>query len=92
MTFKNTIIPAIMAAALTGATADAAPVAPPAGVAAAPLETVQFRGGNWYDHPLMYGGNWREHQRRWDAIEGRGANARSNSCARFRSYAPRTLT
>jgi len=23
----------------------------------APVETVQFRGGNWGDHPLMYGGN-----------------------------------
>ena len=34
----------------------------------------------------MYRGNWEWHQRQWDAIEGRGGNARSTSCARFRSY------
>jgi hypothetical protein len=88
MTLKATIIPAIITTVLASAAASAAPIAPLAGVApmAPPVEMVQFRGGNWGDHPLMYGGNWREHQRQWDAIEGRGANARSTSCARFRSY------
>ena len=68
------------------AVADAAPVAPVNDAATTPAETVQFRGGNWGDHPLMYRGNWEWHQRQWDAIEGRGVNARSASCARFRSY------
>jgi hypothetical protein len=80
------IIPAILAAAFTSAAASAAPIAPLPDLTAAPAETVQFRGGNWGDHPLMYRGNWEWHQRQWDAIEGRGAVARSTSCARFRSY------
>ena len=90
MTLRTVIIPGIVVALLAGggAAASAAPVAPPAGVAPTVLrfETVQFRGGNWGDHPLMYGGNWREHQREWDAFEGRGANASATPCARFRSY------
>ena len=80
------IIPTMLAALLASATASAAPIAPPAGIAALPAETVQFRGGNWHDHPLMYRGNWEWHNRQWDAIEGRGVNARSTSCARLRSY------
>ena len=86
MILKTAIIPAVVATVLASAAASAVPIAPLAGVAVPPAETVQFRGGNWGDHPLMYGGNWREHQRQWDAIEGHGANARSTSCARFRSY------
>ena len=81
---KAAIIPGILAAVFASAVA-AAPVAPLAGIAA-PIVTVQWRGGNWHDHPLMYRGNWEWHQRQWDAIEGRGAYSRSTSCARFRSY------
>jgi BA14K-like protein len=82
---RTAIISAILVAVLTSAAASAAPFAPLGGIAA-PVEPVQFRGGNWHDHPLMYPGNWERHQRQWDAVEGRGANARSTSCARFRSY------
>ena len=82
---KAAIIPGILAAVLAGPAA-AAPVAPLAGFATVPIATVQWRGGNWHDHPLMYRGNWEWHQRQWDAIEGRGAYSRSTSCARFRSY------
>jgi hypothetical protein len=83
---RSAIIPAIVAAVLVSAAANAAPIAPLNDPATALGETVQFRGGNWGDHPLMYRGNWEWHQRQWDAIEGRGGNARSTSCARFRSY------
>lgn len=83
---RTAIFPAILAAVLASAAASAAPVAPLTGLATVPAETVQFRGGNWHDHPLMYRGNWEWHQRQWDAIEGRGASARSTWCARFRSY------
>ncbi len=80
------ILPAVVAAALMSAVANAGPIAPLSAPATTPAETVQFRGGNWGDHPLMYRGNWEWHQRQWDAIEGRRGNARSPSCARFRSY------
>ena len=86
MKFKTGIYPAILAAAFASTVASAAPVAPLPATAVLPVETVAFRGGNWGDHPLMYRGNWEWHQRQWDAIEGRGTNARSTSCARFRSY------
>jgi hypothetical protein len=89
---RSAIIPAIAAAVLVSAAANAAPIAPLAGPATAPVETVQFRGGNWRDHPLMYRGNWEWHQRQWDAIEGRGGNGRSTSCVRFRSYDRASLT
>jgi hypothetical protein len=94
MTSKMAIIPAAMALALTSVTASAAPMALLAGVEAAspPPTMVQFRGGNWRDHPLMYPGNWWEHQRQWDAFEGRGPYARSPGCARFRSYDPASHT
>ena len=77
MKFKKAIYPAILAAAFASTVASAAPVAPLPATAVLPVETVAFRGGNWGDHPLMYRGNWEWHQRQWDAIEGRGANARS---------------
>ena len=80
---RAAIIPAVLAAVLAGAAASAAPIAPLEGIAVGPA---QFRAANWNDHPLMYPGNWARHQRQWDAIEGRGANAPSTSCARFRSY------
>ena len=83
---RSEIIPAVVAAVLASAAASASPIVPLNSPALAPAETVQFRGGNWGDHPLMYRGNWEWHQRQWDAIEGRGGNARSTSCARFRSY------
>jgi BA14K-like protein len=86
MTVRTAVYPAILAVALASTAVGAAPMAPMTGIAVPPVETVQVRGGNWGDHPLMYSGNWREHQRQWDAIEGRGANAQSTSCARFRSY------
>jgi hypothetical protein len=98
MTFKMAIIPAVMVTALSGLAATAAPVAPligaekPGSIAAPPPTNVQFRGGNWRDHPLMYPGNWWEHQRQWDAFEGRGPYARSPGCARFRSYGPGSHT
>jgi hypothetical protein len=94
MSFKMAIIPAAMALALTSVTAAAAPMAPLAGAetASPPPAMVQFRGGNWRDHPLMYPGNWWEHQRQWDAFEGRGPYARSPGCARFRSYDPGSHT
>jgi hypothetical protein len=83
---RSVIIPAVVAAVLASAAANAAPIAPLNDPATTAAETVQFRGGNWGDHPLMYRGNWEWHQRQWDAIEGRGGNVRSTSCARFRSY------
>ncbi len=83
---RSVIIPAVVVAVLVSAGANAAPVAPLNGPATTPAETVYFRGGNWGDHPLMYRGNWEWHQRQWDAIEGRGGNARSTSCGRFHSY------
>jgi BA14K-like protein len=83
---RTAICPAILAVALASVPASAAPIAPLTGTAVLPVETVQFRGGNWGDHPLMYRGNWEWHNRQWDTIEGRGAHARSTSCARFRSY------
>ena len=86
MAVRTAIYPAILAAALACTTAGAAPIAPLPGAVAQPIETVQYRGGNWGDHPLMYRDNWEWHQRQWDAIEGRDANARSTPCARFRSY------
>jgi hypothetical protein len=88
MTFRTVIISAMAVVLLASAAANAAPIAPSAGIAppAPPVETVQFRGGNWGDHPLMYGGNWRQHQRQWDAFEVRGTNASATPCARFRSY------
>jgi BA14K-like protein len=82
-----TMIPVVLATMFAGAGAYAAPIAPAAGIPAIPVERVQWRGGNWHDHPLMYRGNWEYHQRQWDAIEGRrGVYSRSTSCARFRSY------
>jgi hypothetical protein len=94
MTLRATIGPAIVAMVFGGAAASAAPVAPLGGVAASPLATVAFRGGNWSDHPLMYRGNWEWHQRQWDAIEGRGVNAGAGTtrCSRFRSYDRRSNT
>jgi hypothetical protein len=87
------IIAAFLAVAFATAAANAAPIAPLAGAVSAPVETIQFRGGNWRDHPLMYRGNWEWHQRQWDAIEGRrGGYARSTPCARFRSYDPTSHT
>jgi BA14K-like protein len=86
MTFRAAIVAAIVATVFAGTAVSAAPMAPLTGVGALPIETVQFRGGNWRDHPLMYRGNWEWHQRQWDAIEGRGVNAGSTRCARFRSY------
>jgi len=93
MTLRATIYPAIVAAVLTGAAANAAPIAPPPGAAGLPVETAQWRGGNWRDHPLMYSDNWYWHQQQWNAFEGarRGAGG-SNACARFRSYDPATHT
>lgn len=94
MILKITLIPAVVALALTGAGASAAPMAPLAGVASAqdaPV-TVQFRGGNWRDHPLMYPGYWWEHQRQWDAFEGRGPYARVPRCASLRGYDPTSHT
>jgi hypothetical protein len=88
---RKAIIPAILAAALTGTAATAAPIVP-FGDVATPLETVQWRGGFRYDHPLMYPGNWYRHQRQWDAFEGRGAHSRAISCARFRAYDRRSHT
>ena len=73
---RTAIIPAVVAAVLASVGANAAPMAPLNGLALTPAEPVQFRGGNWGDHPLMYRGNWEWHQRQWDAIEGRGGNAR----------------
>ena len=105
MTPKTTIIPAVMAVALTSSMAlasamalassmaSAAPVAPLVGVdMATPPLAIQYRGGNWRDHPLMYSGNWWAHQRQWDASEGRGPYARSTSCARLRAYDPASHT
>ena len=92
MKFRSAIYPAILAAALTGTAAAAAPIAPLPDVSAVPAETVVFRGGNWHDHPLMYRENWEWHQRQWNAIEGRGGYNRSTSCARFRSYDRATQT
>src|SRR5262245_6097892 len=86
MLIRAAMYSAVIAAVLGGTAAGAAPIAPPAGAGMPPAETVAFRGGNWGDHPLMYRDNWDWHQRQWDAFEGRGANARSTSCARFRSY------
>ena len=83
-------IPAVLAAALAGSAALAAPIAPLAGVSPA-IEHIAFRGGNWHDHPMMYSDYYYWHQRQWDAIEGRRSNARA-SCARFRSYDRRTHT
>jgi hypothetical protein len=78
---SSAIIPAAVAAVLMSA----APIVPLNDPATTPVEIVQVRS-NWGDHPLMYRGNWEWHQRQWDAIEGRRGNARSTSCARFRSY------
>jgi BA14K-like protein len=95
---RAAMIPAFLAAAFAMVAANAAPIAPllgaasTSGAASAPPETVQFRGGNWRDHPLMYRGNWEWHQRQWDAIEGRRGYARSTPCARFRSYDPASHT
>jgi BA14K-like protein len=86
MLVRKAAYPVVLAMVLASTAAAAAPIATLTRTGVPLVETVQFRGGNWHDHPLMYGGNWREHQRQWDAIEGRGANARSVSCARFRSY------
>jgi hypothetical protein len=88
MTSSTTIGPTIVAMMFASATASAAPIAPLSGVPASPATAVQFRGGNWGDHPLMYRGNWEWHQRQWDAIEGRGVNAGAGAtrCSRFRSY------
>jgi BA14K-like protein len=80
------IVLAFLAAAVATAAANAAPIAPLPGAVSTPVETIQFRGGNWRDHPLMYRGNWEWHQRQWDAIEGRRGYARSAPCVRFRSY------
>ena len=44
---RSAIIPAMVAAVLASAGANAAPVAPLNGVATMPAEPVQFRGGNW---------------------------------------------
>jgi hypothetical protein len=85
MTLQRITCGAILAAMLTVASASAAPIGPMAGVSG-PQATMTVRFG-WRDHPLMYEGNWREHQRQWDAFEGR--NARS-ACARFRGYEPAT--
>jgi hypothetical protein len=78
---------------LASVAAGAAPVAPLMAGADSTglLAPIQFRGGNWRDHPLMYGYYWREHQRQWDVFEGRGPYARS-PCARLRSYDPASNT
>jgi BA14K-like protein len=89
---RAAIIPAVLAAAFVTTASSAMPLAPLTGDAATPVEIVQFRGGNWRDHPLMYRGNWEWHQRQWDAIEGRGGYTRSTPCARFRSYDPASHT
>ncbi|MCC6888379.1 MAG: BA14K family protein [Hyphomicrobiales bacterium] len=81
------ILPALLALA-TGGFANA----PAADPQRAPIaETVQFRGGNWRDHPLMYRGNWDYHNWQWDAREGR-AFEKGPRCTRFRSYDPTTRT
>ena len=89
---RSAIISAAVAAVLASAAANAAPVAPLNDPATTPAETVQFRGGNWGDHPLMYSGNRYWHDRQWDAIEGRRGGARTTSCAGFRSYDRRSHT
>jgi BA14K-like protein len=86
------IIPAVLAASFAATAASAMPLVPLVGAASTPTEIVQFRGGNWHDHPLMYRGNWEWHQRQWDAIEGRGGYAPSTPCVRFRSYDPASHT
>ena len=91
MSFRTGIVPAILAIVLTGASANAAPVAPLPGLSPIPVETVQFRGGNWGDHPMLYSDYYRWHQRQWDAIEGRRGSVRT-SCARLRGYSARTHT
>lgn len=94
MTWQATLRPlalALAATVLAPAAAGAAPILPLAGAAAPAVETVQFRGGNWHDHPLMYQGNWDWHQRQWDAIEGRRGHARS-ACTRLRGYDPASHT
>ena len=92
MTLRTAIYPAILAAALTGAAASAAPIAPLAGATTSPAETVAFRGGNWSYHPLMNAENWREHQRQWNAREGASEDGGGRSCTRFRSYNRSTNT
>ena len=91
MRFKTAIAPALLATVLAGSAALAAPIAPLPGVSPLAAEHVQFRGGNWRDHPMMYSDYYDWHQRQWDAIEGRRSSARSG-CARFRSYDRRTHT
>lgn len=87
MIFRTAIFPAILAVALTGATASAAPIVPLPGVSG--LQSIeQLRLGN---HPLMEPGAWDHHQRQWNAFEGRRGGA-SNSCTRFRGYSARTNT
>jgi hypothetical protein len=88
---RKAIIPVVVTTVLMSTATTAAPIMP-VGDVAAPFETVQWRGGNWHDHPLMYRGNWEWHQRQWDAIEGRGAYSRATPCARFRSYDRRSHT
>ncbi len=73
---------AIPPAMLTITSAGAAPIAPLVGSEQQATRMVPARFGLG-DHPLMYEGNWREHQRQWEAFEGR--NVRS-SCARLRGY------
>ena len=97
MTFRSNLLAAAIIAAsatLTGL-AGAAPMRTPLAPEAAPLERVQFRGGNWgSNHPLMTTEGWNEQMRAWDAQEGRqwgGANA-SVDCRRLRSYDRRTGT
>lgn len=94
MTIRTTIALAGIMALLASANANAMPRLAMAGAmeTQSGVETVQFRGGNWRDHPLMYGSYWREHQRQWDAFEGRGAYGNSTPCARFRSYDPASQT
>ena len=89
MTFRTAIFPAILAIALISATASAAPIAPLPGVSdLQSIEQMRF-GLGW--HPLMEPGAWDDHQRQWNAFEGRRGGAR-NSCTRFRGYSARTHT
>jgi hypothetical protein len=84
MTLRVASCGAVAAVVLMAASsAGAAPIPPQAGVSMSSASmTIPVRFG-WHDHPLMYEGNWREHQRQWDAFEGRSGRP---PCARFRGY------
>jgi hypothetical protein len=79
---------AVLALALAGSAASAAPIAPLPGIEdIGPLITVQRRFG--WGHPLMEPGAWREHNRQWNQRE---SGQPVTSCRNFRSYDPYTGT